>query len=168
MVVQNRTSTAVNPRELRNVLGHFGSGVTIVTAMSDGGPVGFTCQSFSALSLDPAQVVLCPSRSSTSWPEIRKAQTFCVNVLSASQRHLSDRFARSGGAKFGGVEWRPAGGGAPILAGASAWFELSIRAEHPGGDHTVVVADVVDFAASTEKSPLMFAHGRYCTVAEFD
>ncbi|MEV5651106.1 flavin reductase family protein [Nocardia sp. NPDC052254] len=160
--------TMPGTRILRDVLGHFGSGVTIVTAVHDGVPTGFTCQSFSALSLAPPKVLLCPSRTSTSWPLIRTAPTFAVNVLSAAQCELSDRFARSGGHKFGDIGWQSAPGGAPILDGVAAWFELALDTEHPGGDHTVVIADILEFAAGGTSEPLIFSRGKYCGVIEFD
>ncbi|MFC9556898.1 flavin reductase family protein [Rhodococcus sp. NPDC056960] len=153
--------SAVNPRELRDVLGHFCSGVTVVTAMVGGEPAGFTCQSFSALSLDPPQVLLCPSKRSTSWPTIRTAETFVINVLSAGQQGLSDRFAISGGPKFDGVQWHPAERGAPILDGAAAWFEVALDVEHDGGDHLIAVAAMLGFGADPATEPLLFHRSRY-------
>ncbi|SEC38706.1 Flavin reductase like domain-containing protein [Rhodococcus jostii] len=151
----------VDTRAFRDVLGHFCSGVTVVTAVVGDEPVGFTCQSFSALSLNPPQVLLCPSKRSTSWPTIRTADTFCINVLAAGQRDLSDRFAQSGGPKFDGVPWRPAKHGAPILDGVAAWFEVALGAEHDGGDHLIAVADMLDFEADSATQPLVFHRSRY-------
>jgi 3-hydroxy-9,10-secoandrosta-1,3,5(10)-triene-9,17-dione monooxygenase reductase component len=160
------TQSAVNTRALRDVLGHFCSGVTVVTAMVGDEPAGFTCQSFSALSLDPPQVLLCPSRRSTSWPAIRTAETFCINVLSSGQRDLSDRFAKSGGPKFAGVQWRPAERGAPILEGVAAWFEVALTAEHDGGDHLIAVGGLLDFGSDPVTEPLVFHRSRYGGVVE--
>ncbi|MEN0135495.1 MAG: flavin reductase family protein [Rhodococcus sp. (in: high G+C Gram-positive bacteria)] len=151
----------VNTRTLRDVLGHFCSGVTVVTAMVGGEPAGFTCQSFSALSLDPPRVLLCPSKRSTSWPTIRTAETFCINVLSAGQQGLSDRFAVSGGPKFDGVPWRPAERGAPILDGVAAWFEVALDVEHDGGDHLIAVAAILGLGADPATEPLLFHRSRY-------
>jgi len=148
------------------VLGHFCSGVTVVTAMVGDEPVGFTCQSFSALSLDPPQVLLCPSRRSTSWPTIRTADTFCINVLASQQHDLSNRFARSGGPKFDGVQWHPAERGAPVLDGAAAWFEVTLAAEHDGGDHLIAVADLLDFGSDSATRPLVFHRSRYGGVVD--
>ncbi|MBS9372048.1 flavin reductase family protein [Rhodococcus sp. B50] len=160
------TGRVMDSRDLRDVLGHFCSGVTVVAAVVDDEPVGFTCQSFSALSLDPPQILLCPSRHSTSWPMIRTAETFCVNVLSSRQRALSDGFATSGGPKFEGVRWRPAERGAPILEGVAAWFEVALAAEHDGGDHFIAVADLLDFGSGPRTDPLVFHRGRYSGVVE--
>jgi 3-hydroxy-9,10-secoandrosta-1,3,5(10)-triene-9,17-dione monooxygenase reductase component len=159
--VDGSTDQVMDTRALRDVLGHFCSGVTVVTAMVSDEPAGFTCQSFSALSLDPPQVLLCPSRRSTSWPTIRTAETFCVNVLSSGQHTLSDAFARSGGPKFEGVRWRPTERGAPILEGVAAWFEVTLAAEHDGGDHLIAVADLLDFGADPSTQPLVFHRSRY-------
>ncbi|MGX6510985.1 flavin reductase family protein [Rhodococcus sp. SJ-2] len=164
--VDSSTGPALDVRALRDVLGHFCSGVTVVTANVGGEPAGFTCQSFSALSLDPPQVLLCPSRRSTSWPGIRSTDTFCINVLSSAQHSLSDRFARSGGPKFDGVQWRPAARGAPILGGAAAWFEVALAAEHDGGDHLIAVADLLDFGADPTTEPLVFHRSRYGGVVD--
>ncbi|EME50621.1 nitrilotriacetate monooxygenase component B [Rhodococcus ruber BKS 20-38] len=160
------TGQITDTRALRDVLGHFCSGVTVVPAMVGDEPAGFTCQSFSALSLDPPRILLCPSRRSTSWPAIRTAETFCVNVLSSGQHTLSDGFARSGGSKFEGVRWRPAVRGAPILDGAAAWFEAALVAEHDGGDHLVAVADLLDFGSDSTTQPLVFHRSRYGEVVE--
>jgi flavin reductase (DIM6/NTAB) family NADH-FMN oxidoreductase RutF len=93
----------VDPRLMREVLGHFASGVTVVTAMTTDGPIGFTCQSFSSLSLDPPLVAFAPARTSGTWSRLRAAGQFCVNVLAEEQSGLSQAFARSGTDKFAGV-----------------------------------------------------------------
>src|SRR6202020_786367 len=97
--------SGLDQARFREVLGHFATGVTIVTANEEGVPVGFSCQSFSALSLDPPMVILAPAKSSTSWPRIAEAGAFCVNILSQDQEALCRSFAISGGDKFEGVEW---------------------------------------------------------------
>src|ERR1700677_3822232 len=99
----------------REVLGHFATGITIVTATDEGEPVGFSCQSFAALSLDPPMVILAPAKSSTSWPRIAQAGAFCVNILSDAQEDVCRGFAVSGGDKFVGVEWTPGVTGAPRI-----------------------------------------------------
>jgi len=119
----------------REVMGHFATGVTVITAMEDAGPVGFTCQAFASLSLEPPLVALAPGKSSTSWPRIAQAGTFCVNVLAEDQEALCRDFAVSGGDKFAGVGWRIAGNGAPLLDGVLAWLECSLVATHDAGDY---------------------------------
>ena len=95
----------VDASEMRRVLGHFASGVTIVTGMDAGEPVGFACQSFTSVSLTPPLVLFCPAHTSSTWPRIRKAGSFSVNVLAEDQTDLCLRFATSGADKFGGLDW---------------------------------------------------------------
>ncbi|GEL19621.1 flavin reductase family protein [Pseudonocardia asaccharolytica] len=146
---------------MRDVLGHFVSGVVVITAHGGARPVGFTCQSFASLSLDPPLVSFCPARTSTTWPKIREIGRFCVNVLAEDHQHHSLRFARSGVDKFAGVEWQPAPSGAPILEGVSAWIDCSLWQEYDGGDHTIAVGHVHDLGAAPDRLPLLFYRGRY-------
>jgi len=155
---------AVRPTAMRDVLGHFATGVVVVTAREpDGTLLGFTCQSFASLSLDPPLVSFAPARSSSTWPRIREVGTFCVNVLAADHRELSAGFARSGASvdKFAGVRWCPAPSGAPVLEGVSAWIDCTLRAEHDGGDHTIVVGHVRDLGSDPTTLPLLFYRGAY-------
>jgi flavin reductase (DIM6/NTAB) family NADH-FMN oxidoreductase RutF len=151
----------VEPRRMRDVLGHFASGVTVVTATTGEGPIGFTCQSFSSLSLDPPLVVFAPARSSRTWPQLRRIGRFCVNVLAEEQTDLSAQFARSGTDKFAGVPWRPSRQGSPVLDGVIAWIDCRLEAEYDGGDHTLVTARVLDLGADPERRPLLFHRGEY-------
>jgi flavin reductase (DIM6/NTAB) family NADH-FMN oxidoreductase RutF len=151
----------VDARLLRDVLGHFASGVTVVTADTAEGPIGFTCQSFSSLSLDPPLVVFAPARTSRTWPRLREMGRFCVNVLAEDQTDLSIRFARSGTDKFAGVSWRPSRQGSPVLDGVVAWIDGRLWAEYDGGDHTLVAARVLDLGADPGRRPLLFHRGAY-------
>jgi flavin reductase (DIM6/NTAB) family NADH-FMN oxidoreductase RutF len=151
----------IDPRVMRDVLGHFASGVTVVTADTDAGPIGFTCQSFSSLSLDPPLVALAPARTSTTWPRLRDLGRFCVNVLAEDQSDLSAAFARSGADKFAGVRWRPSPHGSPVLDGVVAWIDCTLWAEYDGGDHTIVAARVLDLGADPDRRPLLFHRGSY-------
>ena len=155
------TLTAITSDRLRHVLGHFCSGVTVVTACDDDGPSGFTCQSFTSLSLDPPLVSICPARSSTSWPRIREIGTFAVNVLAEHHELLSNGFARRGSDKFADVAWSAGHTGAPILDDVVAWMECKIWAEYDGGDHTIVAAEVLDMEADSDRLPLLFFKGSY-------
>jgi 3-hydroxy-9,10-secoandrosta-1,3,5(10)-triene-9,17-dione monooxygenase reductase component len=147
-------------RDMRTVLGSFASGVTVVTAIGDE-PLGFTCQSFASLSLDPPLVALCPARSSVTWPRIREIGRFCVNVLAEDQEALSGRFARSGTGKYAGLRWSPGPSGAPVLEGAVAWVDCTLWAEYAGGDHTVVIGNVRDLSPRPVRPPLLFYRGAY-------
>lgn len=157
-------AAAFDEARFREVLGHFASGVAVVTAMEDGLPVGFTCQAFTSLSLDPPMVALAPAKTSTSWPRIAKTGRFCVNILSESQEALSRDFAVSGGDKFTGVGWRPAGNGAPLLDGVLAWIECAFVEAHDAGDHELVVGQVEDMGVNGGR-PLLFYRGGFGTLS---
>jgi flavin reductase (DIM6/NTAB) family NADH-FMN oxidoreductase RutF len=154
---------------MREVLGHFVSGIVVVTAATPAGPIGFTCQSFASLSLEPPLVSFAAARTSTTWPRIREADTFCVNVLAADHQELSAGFARSSGDgvdKFAGVVWRPSPSGAPVLDGVSAWIDCTLWAEYDGGDHTIAVGRVQDLGATPDRLPLLYYRGRYGVTAD--
>jgi flavin reductase (DIM6/NTAB) family NADH-FMN oxidoreductase RutF len=163
------TSTlTVDPPRFRTMLGQFASGIVLVTGSDDDGPVGFTCQSFCSVSLDPPLVSFCVGSTSTSYPRIRRSGSFAVNVLAQDQQGLSRRFAQPDTDRWSGVARRPGPGGNPLVAGALAWLDCTITAEHPAGDHTIVVGRVEalgvealgsDGDAPTE--PLVFFRGRY-------
>ncbi|MER7725693.1 flavin reductase family protein [Streptomyces sp. NPDC096323] len=152
--------------EFRRVLGHFASGVTVVTAHasdSEGGPAGFACQSFASLSLDPPLVTFMVARTSTTWPRIARAGVFCVNILGADQGALCRGFAVSGADKFAGVAHSPAPAtGSPLLDGVPAWVDCRVQAVHTGGDHLIVVGRVEALGATAEgdgPGPLLFHRG---------
>lgn len=146
--------------EFRHVLGHFATGVAVVTGGPGHDPAGFTCQSFSSLSLDPPMVVMLPNVRSRSWPAIRAHGRFCVNILSSGQQDLSRRFATAGLRRFAGVRWTASPLGSPLLAGATAWIDCEIGEMHPGGDHVIVVG-LVRHCAATGRPPLVFHCGAY-------
>jgi flavin reductase (DIM6/NTAB) family NADH-FMN oxidoreductase RutF len=151
----------VDPQIMRDVLGHFASGVTVVTALTAEGPAGFTCQSFSSLSLEPPLVAFAPSRTSQTWPALRAIGRFCVNVLAEGQDAVSQNFARSGVDKFDGVRWSPSPQGSPVLDDVVAWIDGELWAEYDGGDHSIVVARVIDLGAEPGRRPLLFHRGNY-------
>jgi len=158
------SAPAVSPAVLREVLGHFATGVVVVTARRDDDTLlGFTCQSFVSLSLDPPLVSFAPSRTSSTWPQIREVGAFCVNVLAADHSELSTAFARSGNTvdKFAGVDWCPAPSGAPVLEGVIAWVDCTLWTEHDGGDHTIAVGRVTNLGADPARLPLLFYRGSY-------
>ncbi|MHB8662950.1 MAG: flavin reductase family protein [Acidimicrobiales bacterium] len=159
--MSDATAPSITPEHYRTTLGHFCTGVTIVSAMSDGAPVGFTCQSFSALSLEPALILICPGKTSSSWPKIEAAGHFCVNVLSEEQEELCRGFAMSGADKFAGIGWTPAPStGAPLLHGALAWVECRLDSVQDGGDHVVAIGRVLEMGSSPG-APLLFYRGGY-------
>lgn len=160
--------------DYRHVLGHFATGVTVITTVSEGQPGGFTCQSFAALSLDPPLVLFCPGKSSSTGRRIIDAGRFCANVLADDQRDLARAFASKVPDKFDGVAWSPSSAGLPRLDGAHAWVEGEVETVHDGGDHHLVIGRVTALGVSTvdgqsdgaaPHDPLLFYRGRF-TVPE--
>ncbi|HEX6394143.1 MAG TPA: flavin reductase family protein [Acidimicrobiales bacterium] len=152
----------VETGHFRTVLGHFASGVVIVTGMHDDGPAGLTCQSFFSLSLDPPLVAFAPGKSSKSWPKASFTGNLCLNVLAADQEELAWTFADSDADKFSGLGWTPAGHGAPHIEGALAWIDCTVDEIHEAGDHYLVVARVTELE-SRDGEPLVFFRGGFGT-----
>src|SRR6202451_3153835 len=117
-------SSAIDPRDFRNALGTYATGVTIITAMTaDGKPYGLTCNSFASVSLNPPLVLWSLGMYSQGLPIFQNASHFTVNVLGASQQALALKFSQSGVERFDGIDWKPGLGGAPLLADSVAWFQ---------------------------------------------
>jgi flavin reductase (DIM6/NTAB) family NADH-FMN oxidoreductase RutF len=152
--------TVVDPGEMRRVLGHFASGVTIVTGLDAGEPVGFACQSFTSVSLDPPLVLFCPAHTSSTWPKIQASGSFSVNVLAADQLALCKTFATSGGDKFAEVAWTPTQWG-PSIDGVLATVSCDIEQVHAAGDHDVVIGRVRELVTHREDGPLLFWRGEF-------
>jgi 3-hydroxy-9,10-secoandrosta-1,3,5(10)-triene-9,17-dione monooxygenase reductase component len=155
-------SMSLEPAEFRRVLGHWLTGVCIVTTRDPGGPVrGLTVNAFSALSLEPPLVLICVARTSDSHEAIRTGGAFAVNVLGADQERIARRFSsKLSAAKFDGLACRDAVTGSPILEDAIAWIDCRLREALDGGDHTIFVGDVVA-ADATDGDPLAFFRGGY-------
>jgi flavin reductase (DIM6/NTAB) family NADH-FMN oxidoreductase RutF len=158
--VEKGFAQSIESETFKHVLGHFATGVTVVSAIEDGVPVGFTCQSFTALSLNPAMIAIAPSKSSTSWPRIAKAKHFCVNILSEGQDVLATSFAVPGGTKFDGVGWRAGTCGAPIIDSVLAFVECRIGTIHDAGDHELVTGHVLSLGVATGR-PLLFYRAKF-------
>ena len=165
-----RHALAVPPTEpiahddFRRILGHFCSGVTVVTAARGEERFGMTCQSFFSLSLDPPLVAFSPAKSSGSYPLIRETGAFCINVLSDAQKTLCSGFARSGIDKWAGISSTPGVTGSPILDGVLAWIDCTHEAEHDAGDHWIVVGRVRALEANDHR-PLLFFKGAFQQIA---
>src|SRR5712671_1907713 len=154
-------NSAIDPRDFRNALGTFATGVTIVTAMAaDGKPYGITCNSFASVSLNPPLVLWSLVLYSSSLGAFENASHFAVSVLGASQQELANRFAKSSDDKFDGVEWRPGLGNAPILADSVANFQCRAANRYYGGDH-VIFLGAVEAYAYNRGEPLLFARSGY-------
>ncbi|MFC9838076.1 3-hydroxy-9,10-secoandrosta-1,3,5(10)-triene-9,17-dione monooxygenase reductase subunit [Rhodococcus sp. NPDC127530] len=152
---------AIDPRRFRTVLGQFCTGVTIITTIDDGEPVGFACQSFAALSLEPPLVLFCPTKTSRSWAAIERSGIFCVNVLAEEQQSSCARFGSRDPDKFAGIDWTESPLGSPILTGSLAHIDCSLESVHDGGDHWVAFGRVSSLSEIREERPLLFYRGQY-------
>ncbi len=156
------TSSKLDTDSFRHALGHFATGVTIVTTRDENGEyVGVTANSFNSVSMDPPLVLWSLDKRAHSLKTYETAEHFVVNVLAADQVSLSKRFATSGAIdKFQGVSCTEGVGGAPILAGCAAYFQCKKSFTYEGGDHLILVGEVVTFEASG-RSSLVFHKGSY-------
>jgi flavin reductase (DIM6/NTAB) family NADH-FMN oxidoreductase RutF len=156
---------AIDEARFRQVLGHFATGVTVVTGAGEGGgaPVGLSVNSFTSVSIDPPLVAFCVGRTSSTWPRIRATGRFTVNILSADQEAVSRRFASTASAveRFEGVGWHPSPAGSPVVEGALAWIDAAVEAEHDAGDHVLVIGRVTGLEVAREGAPLVFYRGGY-------
>lgn len=159
------TSDALSPfdsAQFRKVLGHFPTGVTIVTGMAGDSPAGFTIGSFTSVSLEPPLVGFLPMVSSDTWQAMAPAGKFCVNVLRDDQAALCWRFAKSGvgDGRFDDVTWTNSPTGCPVLEGVIAWIDCTVEHQIELGDHYLVVGRVVDLAHHADPhTPLVFFKG---------
>ena len=160
--IEETAAPSFDSARFRQVLGHFATGVTVVTTVApDGEPAGLAVGSFTSVSLDPPLVAFCPSRTSSTWPVIRDAGSFCVNILAEDQEDISRVFASKGADKFRGVGWKPSSTGSPILNDVLAWIDCRLETVLDGGDHHVVLGRVVELHVEREDGPLVFYRGGY-------
>lgn len=157
---------AFDALQFRDAVGHYPSGITIITGHDSEGPIGFTCQSFYSVSVDPPLVSFSVMKTSTTYPRIRDTGTFAVNILAAGQETLSNQFARRGTDKWAGVPWHPTRQGNPTLDGTLAWLDCTIHAEHDAGDHIIVIGHVTGLSTTSpkESEPLLYYTGQYRTL----
>ena len=153
--------TSFDPREFRTALGQFATGVTIVTAPDgEGGFVGTTASSFNSVSVDPPLILWSIDKGARSLPAYEKAEHFVINILAADQVTLSNHFARQQEDKFADVEYALNSKGVPVLKGCSAYFHCKTRYQYEGGDHTIIVGEVVQYD-NKDRDGLLFHQGRY-------
>src|ERR1700740_618656 len=151
----------IDPREFRNALGSYATGVTIITAAgTDGKPYGLTCNSFASVSLNPPLVLWSLVLYSSSLNAFQNASHFTVNVLGVTQQALANKFAKHSDDKFIGVDWKAGLGGAPVLAGSVANFQCRSVNRYYGGDH-VIFLGAVEAYSYKHSEPLLFARGGY-------
>ena len=152
---------AIEAQELRRVLGHFATGVTVITAKDkDGAPQGLTANAFMSLSLSPPLVVISVDKNATCYSCFEPNNGFTVNFLSEDQEEISRRFATKGADKFADLKWRAGENGAALIDGALGSVQCKITQCHDGGDHTIVVGEILNAAAEGER-PLLFFKGKY-------
>ncbi|MHA7286193.1 flavin reductase family protein [Arthrobacter sp. MDT3-44] len=163
-------SPGVDASLFRSTVGRYASGITIITGLDDQGPIGFTCQSFYSVSVDPPLVSFSVMKTSTTYPRIRDTGSFTANVLARDQEALSNQFARRGTDKWAGIPWSPTAQGNPIVEGSLAWFDCMIWAEHDAGDHFIVLGRVIQLGTSPDghPGPLLYFQGRHRTLQELD
>jgi 3-hydroxy-9,10-secoandrosta-1,3,5(10)-triene-9,17-dione monooxygenase reductase component len=159
---QVKVEGTIDGATFRRVLGHYPTGVCVITALEPGGkPVAMVVGSFTSVSLDPPLVAFFPDRSSTSWPRIERAGKFCVNVLGSHQQELCRRFSAKGEDKFSGLEYRLSNGGSPKLDDVVAWIDCTLDAIHEAGDHLIVLGRVRELDVERAAQPLLFHRGMY-------
>lgn len=165
---QMQPATPIDPRAFRETLGHYPSGITIIAGHDGVRPIGFTCQSFYSVSLEPPLISFSVMKTSTSYPPIRDVGRFSVNVLARSQTAISNQFARSGTEKWAGVAWTPSRAGSPLILGSLMWLDCTLHAEYEAGDHYIVVGRVHETGehAADDAVPLLYYRGRYRQLGE--
>lgn len=161
------SSTVIDSSRFREALGHYASGITVITSLIDGEPIGFTCQSFHSVSMSPPLVSFSVMSGSASYPLIRRAGRFAVNILSDEQVAISNQFAQRGADKWRGIERRESPLGNPLIAGSLHWLDCEIYAEHAAGDHLIVIGEVkaLDLQEVAAAQPLLYFKGQYRNIA---
>ncbi|WP_308283164.1 flavin reductase family protein [Pseudonocardia nigra] len=154
-------TTGPAPAEFRRAMAEFASGVTVVTGADEHGPVGFACQSFASVSLEPPLVLFCADHRGRAWPRISAAGRFCVHVLGEHQGDLCARFGSSRGRKYDGLEWRLSGWGTPALPDVLLRVHAEVHEVHVAGDHDVVLGRVLEVEHGARRQPMTFFRGRF-------
>lgn len=152
-------------RSFRDILGRFTTGVVLITAQTEQGPVGMAVNSFTSVSLDPPLVALCAAETSTTWPAIRETGGFAVTILGDRHGDLCRLFSTKGAERFTGREWSTTGDGHPIPADGLGWLDCRITTIHQAGDHELVIAEATEGAVTEQIGPLVFHAGRLTELA---
>lgn len=150
------------PAEMRTAMGAFASGVTIVSGIHEGEPVGFACQSFASVSLTPPLVLFCADHRGRAWPRIQESGRFNVSVLGEEQSDLCNRFGSSRGLKFEGLDWDESPWGTPVFPDALLHVHCTVENVHTAGDHDVVIGRVQAMETpSPDTRPMIFFRGKF-------
>jgi 3-hydroxy-9,10-secoandrosta-1,3,5(10)-triene-9,17-dione monooxygenase reductase component len=161
LIAPAKPGAQLDTRSFRDALGRLATGVVFVTAAPDDKPSGLIVNSLTSVSLQPPLVSFCPSRSSLTWRRMREAGRFGVNVLGQRHEGFVANAIPAGADRFSGVEWEPGRSGVPLLTDALASLECEIVAEHPTGDHWIVVGQVDNLRISPTNDPLIFFAGAF-------
>jgi 3-hydroxy-9,10-secoandrosta-1,3,5(10)-triene-9,17-dione monooxygenase reductase component len=164
LVASAQPKPAADSRAYREVLGRFATGVAFVTAAPGGEPAGLIVNSLTSVSLEPPLISFCPARSSLTWQRMRRAGHFAVNILGREHETFAERATPPGSERFAGLDWDAGPAGAPLLTDALAALECEIVAEHPAGDHWIVVGRVAHLHTTPIKDPLIFFAGEYAAL----
>ncbi|MCU1465372.1 MAG: hypothetical protein JWM72_1300 [Actinomycetia bacterium] len=156
-----KQTLAADPAAMRTVLGHFATGVAIITAVNGDEPVGMACNSFTSVSLDPPLVLFCAAKSSSTWPHIQGAKKWAANILAEDGEEICRLFAQKGADRFAHMSYSAGRTGAPLLDDAIAFVDCETIAEHDAGDHLIVVGRVLELGYDPESKPLLFYRGGY-------
>jgi flavin reductase (DIM6/NTAB) family NADH-FMN oxidoreductase RutF len=162
LIEASAAKDAIDARAFRDALGCFATGVTVITtAGARGEPIGITANSFSSVSLDPPLILFSLGRYAYSLKSFLSTHHFAVNILHEGQEEISKRFAEASADKWAGIKYEIWDCGCPILSDALASFECHIRHTYHGGDHVILVGEVIRMRANCEERPLLFLRGRY-------
>lgn len=153
-------SGAVDALLYRQVMGQFLAGVTVITAMDNGSPVGMAASSFTSLSMEPPLVLFCPAKSSTTWARISEAGHYAVNVLGVEHEDVSRQMSSKAVDKFAGLRWHTEASGSPVLDDALGWIDCRTEHVYEGGDHWIVVGRVLALGWR-DGEPLGYHRGAY-------
>jgi flavin reductase (DIM6/NTAB) family NADH-FMN oxidoreductase RutF len=161
IIEEDDAGSAFDSAKYRQVLGHFPTGVTVITAVDDGTPVGMAIGSFASLSLEPPSILFCAGKQSSSWPKVQASGSFCVNILADDQEDVCRVFASKAADKFAEIGWKRSGNGSPVLDGVLAFIDCTIADVVESGDHYIVIGNVTDLDVRHEGGPLLFFRGGY-------
>lgn len=158
----NDSTPVIDPQVFRDVLGHYPTGVTMVTGVHpDGEHLAMVVGTFTSVSLDPPLVAFMPTRSSRTFERLRECPSLCVNVLTVDQEELVRTLGQRAGKRLEGVEWVPSPSGAPILTDSLAWLDVRLTEVIEAGDHYIALCAVCDLGVRNDTNPLLFFQGGF-------
>jgi 3-hydroxy-9,10-secoandrosta-1,3,5(10)-triene-9,17-dione monooxygenase reductase component len=162
MAERGLAAKVIEPAIFRHALGHYPTGVCLVTSLSpNGAPIGMVVGSFTSVSLDPPLVAFLPDKRSTTWPLMSARAQFCINIFAADQETLCRQFSAGSGNKFADIAYAVSPLGLPLVEGALAWIDCSIHAVHEAGDHYIAIGLVASLSVERDERPLVFLRGGY-------